>query len=225
MVAERHSGRIRAGVRVAVVSVAGASVVGVGPTTGMLLARAAAQPQTALASAPQATSHASGHDRGIFDGLDDLNPLEMVPAVLSNVAERLTGEHDPRVGRAATQLLLASERLVEAGLRSMARGTGVIAKGSSVLGKVLPIVSMTLGAAQVWKGWNELPSHQDGVLSIIHSKTGRTGLMQVLAGALLFVPGVGGALSGSFARVVAAANEMDYFASLDWPQRPASTPA
>lgn len=192
---------------------------GIAPTTGMLLAHASAVPS----AVPVTTVQAPHRAPGIFDGLDNLNPFEMVPAILSNVAERVTGVHDPRVGRAASQLLLASERLVEAGLRSMAQGTGVLAKGSSVLGKVLPIVSISLGAAQVWKGWNELSSHQEGALSIIHSKTGRTGLMQVLAGALLFVPGVGGALSGSFARVAAAANEMDYFSALDWPTRPTST--
>jgi hypothetical protein len=41
-------------------------------------------------------------------------------------------------------------------------------------------------------------------------------MLQVLAGAMLFVPGVGPALGGAISRIGAAANEMDMFKSLDW---------
>ncbi|MCW2955918.1 MAG: hypothetical protein JWO69_787, partial [Thermoleophilia bacterium] len=62
----------------------------------------------------------------------------------------------------------------------------------------------------------ELESQDEGLLSIIHSRTGRTGLLQVIAGALLFVPGVGPALAGAATRFVSAANELDMFSDLDW---------
>jgi len=132
------------------------------------------------------------------------------------VAESISGTRDPRVGRSLAQILLAGQQIIQAGLRSMAKGNGAIAAGSSVLGKVLPMLSVASGSAQIWRGWNELQSHEGGPLSLIHSKTARTGMLQVLAGAMLFVPGVGPALGGAISRIGAAANEMDMFKSLDW---------
>jgi hypothetical protein len=159
-------------------------------------------------------------DRPLSDGVTIDRPMEIVPTFLTNVAERITGEHDPRVGKALTNVLLAGERLITAGLRSAGNGTGAVAAGSSLLSKALPLFSIATGAVQIWKGWNELQSHDDGVVSIIHSKTGRTGLLQVLAGVLLFVPGVGPVLGGALTRLATAANEMDMFSDLDWPSVP-----
>lgn len=158
-----------------------------------------------------------GHDRALLDGVSSDQPLDMIPAFFTNVVEKFTGSRDERSGKALGQILLAGTQLVQAGLRAASHGSGVVAAGSSILGKVLPIVSIGSGAIQIWKGWNELESHADGPLSIIHSRTGRTGLIQVLAGALLFLPGVGTALGGAALRLVAAANELDAFASLDQP--------
>jgi hypothetical protein len=146
------------------------------------------------------------------------NPLDVVPDVLTNIVEQVTGDHDPRVGRALTQVLLAGERFARAGLRSAAQGKGLIATGSSALGTLLPFVSIGVGVSQVVRGWSELSPHQRDVAGIIQSKVMRTGMLQVLAGALLFVPGVGGALSGAGARLAAAANEMDWFDFLDAPR-------
>ncbi len=208
-----HAGAWHGRKRRARVTFAVAAQTGVGqlpPAVGM-------RPQTSATSdGPQP----GDRNTGLFDGVTLDRPLSAVPTFFSNVYERITGVDDPRVGRSLSQLLLAGERLVQAGLRHAAQGQGLLAKGSSVLGKVLPVFSMATGAMQVWKGWNELQSHDDGLLSIIHSKNGRTGLMQVAAGALLLVPGVGGALAGSVTRIAAAANEMDVFSSLDWPTKP-----
>lgn len=183
----------------------------------------AAGSQTAASTASNAAAGvaaAPDQDRSLFDGVTIDRPLGVVPTLLTNLAERMTGVHDPRVGRSLTQVLLAGERLITASLRSLSQGSGAIATGSSVLGKILPMFSIATGAMLVWKGWNELESHDDGVISIIHSKTARTGLLQALAGALLFVPGVGPVLGGAISRLTAAANEMDYFGGLDWPSKP-----
>ncbi|MCW2973024.1 MAG: hypothetical protein JWN72_1297 [Thermoleophilia bacterium] len=158
----------------------------------------------------------TGHDRAFLDGVTIDRPFEAVSTILTNVVEHVTGYRDERTGRALSQLGLAGQQLVQAGLRSASRGSGVIAASSSVLGKVLPLVGVASGLGQVWQGWNELESHEDGLLSIIHSRTGRTGLLQVAASALLFVPGFGTAIAGAVMRVAAAANEMDMFQSLDW---------
>lgn len=160
-----------------------------------------------------------GHDRALLDGVTLDRPLEMVPTALTNLVERVTGERDERSGRSITQLLLAGQQLVQAALRVGARGDGVLATSSSVLGKVLPTLGIATGAMQVWKGWNELESHDGGPLSIIGSRSGRTGLLNIIASALLFVPGIGTALAGSATRIVAAANELDAFAFLDAPTR------
>lgn len=166
-----------------------------------------------------AASKGTGRDRDWFDGVTIERPAEMVPTFLTNVAESITGTRDARVGRALNQVGLAGYQFVQAGLHHAARGQGIIATGSSVLGKVLPTLGIAAGAAQVWRGWNELESHDDGVLSILGSRTGRSGLLNVLAGALAFVPGVGTAIGGAVTRLVAAANEMDVFSFLDAPTR------
>lgn len=169
---------------------------------------------------PPPATQGTGHDRALLDGVTIDRPLEMVSTLLTNAAERMTGSRDERSGPALTQLLLAGQQFVQVGLRYAAQGSGVIATGSSLLGKVLPMVGIASGAWQIYKGWNELDNHDEGVMSLIHSKSARTGIMQVLAGGLLFIPGVGPALAGAATRLVAAANEMDVFHSLDW----ASTP-
>jgi hypothetical protein len=158
----------------------------------------------------------TGHDRAPLDGITLDRPIDAIPTFLTNLVERETGVRDERSGRAIGQVLLAGQQLVQAGLRSAAAGNGVVATGSSALGKVLPTIGIGAGMMQVWKGWNELQSHEDGVFSLIHSRTARTGMLQTLASALLFVPGVGSAIGGAVLRLGAAANEMDAFSSLDW---------
>ena len=215
---------------------AGASPVGVpaGATGGGPLPAVAAAPTIAdsVANAANAagniassvndtlTGPGAGHQRALLDGIDVTRPFDIIPHALTNLTERISGQRDPRTGRALTQILLAGQQVIQAGLRHMAQGKGIIATSSSVLGKILPMVSMVSGAAQVWRGWNELQSHDGGPLALIHSKTARTGMLQVLAGALLFVPGVGAALGGALTRIGAAANEMDMFKSLDWASVP-----
>lgn len=164
-------------------------------------------------------SRGVGHDRALLDGVTLDRPLEIVPTFLTNAVERVTGVRDERSGRSLGQMLLAGQQLIQAGLRSASRGDGAVAAGSSVLGKVLPLVGIGTGVAQVWKGWNELESREGGPLALIGSRTARTGVLNVLAGALLFVPGVGPALAGAATRIVAAANELDAFAALDAPTR------
>lgn len=167
-------------------------------------------------AAPDATE-GTGRDRDWFDGVTIERPAEMIPTFLTNVVESLTGTRDARTGRALTQVGLAGYQFIQAGLHHAAQGQGIIAAGSSVLGKVLPAIGVASGAAQVWRGWNELQSHEDGLLSILGSRTGRTGLLNVVAGALAFVPGFGTAIGGALTRLVAAANEMDMFSFLDAP--------
>jgi hypothetical protein len=181
-----------------------------GPTLGLPVATT---PQT---PAPTPTVGV-GHERALLDGVTLDRPFEMVPTLLTNVVERVTGERDDRTGRSLSQLLLAGQQIVQAGLRHAAAGQGIVATGSSVLGKVLPVIGIASGAMQVWKGWNELQDHSDGPLALIHSRTARTGLLDILAGSLLFVPGVGSALGGAATRIAAAANELDAFAFLDAP--------
>lgn len=103
-------------------------------------------------------------------------------------------------GAGHDRALLDGYRFVQAWLHAAARGNGIIATGSSVLGKLLPALGVASGAAQVWKGWNELDSHDGGPLSIIGSRTGRSGLLNVPAGALAFVSGVGTAIGGAITR-------------------------
>jgi hypothetical protein len=160
-----------------------------------------------------------GHERAILDGVTLDRPFEMVPTLLTNLVERVTGERDERKGKALTQVLLAGQQLVQAGLRSAAQGSGVVAAGSSVLSKVLPTIGIASGAMQVWRGWNELESHEGGPLALIGSRTARSGILNILAGALLFIPGVGTALAGAATRLITAANELDAFSFLDAPTR------
>lgn len=166
--------------------------------------------------APDPTA-GTGFDRAPLDGIALDRPFDMVPTILTNVVESLTGERDERSGRAISQILLAGQQLLQAGLRHAANGTGAIATGSSILGKVLPVIGIGSGLAQVWRGWNELESHDGGPLALLGSRTARTGMLQVLAGGLLFVPGVGPALAGAATRLLAAANEFDAFSFLDAP--------
>lgn len=173
-------------------------------------------PSTPQGPAPEA-SVGVGRHRALSDGVTLDRPFEMLPTFFTNVLERVTGERDERGGKAVTQLLLAGQQLLQAGLRSVASGTGAVAAGSSVLGKVLPVVGVASGVVQIRKGWTELGERANDPTDLIHSRTARTGVLQVLAGALLFVPGVGTALSGAATRLVAAANELDAFRSLDWP--------
>lgn len=184
---------------------------------------AAGLPALPAASTPQGPAPTptvgTGRQRALLDGVTLDRPLEMVPTALTNFVERVSGERDERSGRSLTQLLLAGYQLVQAGLRSASQGTGVVAAGSSVLSKVLPVVGIASGAMQVWKGWNELESHDGGPLALLGSRSARSGLLNILAGALLFVPGVGTALGGAATRIVAAANELDAFSFLDAPTR------
>lgn len=158
----------------------------------------------------------TGYDRAPLDGITLDRPLDAAPTFLTNLVEHATGIRDERSGRALGQVALAGQQLVQAGLHSAAAGKGVIAAGSSVLGKVLPTIGVGAGLLQVWKGWNELQSHDEGIFSLIHSRTARTGILQTIASALLFVPGFGTAIGGAALRIGAAANEMDAFSSLDW---------
>lgn len=166
-----------------------------------------------------APSRGVGHHRDWLDGVTLDRPTEAVPTMFTNVVESVTGARDERHGRALTQLVLAGYQLGQAGLHRAARGHGVVATGSSVLGKLLPTAGVALGVAQVWKGWNELEDTSGGPLSILGSRTGRSGLLNVVAGALAFVPGVGTAVGGVLTRLVAAANELDAFRFLDAPTR------
>jgi len=143
-------------------------------------------------------------------------PLEAVPAFLTNVIARVTGERDDRYGRAATQALLTGERLISAGLREAAKRDGVVGTSTSALRTILPVAGIGLGASQLWKGWNEL-EHKDSPLDLVHNRTARSGALQIAAGTLWFVPGVGGALAGAGMRAAAAANELDAFDHLDHP--------
>jgi hypothetical protein len=169
-------------------------------------------------AAPAATE-GTGLDRDWLDGVTLDRPTEVVPTFLTNVVESITGDRDERIGRALSQVGLAGYQFAQAGIHHAARGQGLLATGSSVLGKVLPAIGVTAGAMQVWKGWNELQDHSGGPLAILGSRTGRSGLLNVLAGALAFVPGVGTAIGGAVTRLVAAANEMDAFSFLDAPTR------
>jgi hypothetical protein len=157
---------------------------------------------------------------GLLDGVTLSRPLEAIQTVIDNAAADLTGHQDRRVGPAVSQLLLGGQQFVVAGLRALAKGRGVVAEGSSLLSKVLPTLGIASGAWEVWKGWNELQSHSQGPLSIIHSREGRTGLMDIAASSLMFVPGVGTALGAAILRLGASANEMDMFHKLDWAQVP-----
>jgi hypothetical protein len=168
--------------------------------------------------APTPTEGA-GHQRDWLDGVTFDRPTEIVPTTLTNIVESITGARDERTGRALSQVLLAGYQFVQAGLHHAARGQGVVATGSSVLGKLLPTAGIALGVAQVWKGWNELEDTSGGPLAILGSRTGRSGLLNVVAGALAFVPGVGTAIGGAVTRLVGAANEMDAFSVLDAPTR------
>lgn len=160
-----------------------------------------------------------GHGRDWLDGVTLDRPTEAVPTALTNVVESMSGRRDERHGRALSQVLLAGYQFAQAGLHHAARGQGVLATGSSMLGKLLPTAGVALGVAQVWRGWNELEDTSGGPLAILGSRTGRSGLLNVVAGALAFVPGVGTAIGGALTRLGAAANEMDAFRFLDAPTR------
>jgi hypothetical protein len=170
----------------------------------------------AAATVQPAASAGTGHDRALLDGVTIDRPFEAIPTILTNVVEHITGTRDERTGRALSQVGSAASQFIQAGLRLAARGEGVIAAGSSLLGKILPLAGVAAGVAQVWKGWNELDSHADGLLSVIHSRTARTGLLDIAASAMLFIPGIGSAIGGAVLHLGAAANEMDMFHALDW---------
>ncbi len=164
-------------------------------------------------------SRGTGHDRALLDGVTFDRPTDIVPTMLTNLVERITGTRDERDGRALMQVGLAGYQFVQAGLHHVAAGQGIVATGSSALGKILPTIGVVSGAAQVWRGWNELERHDGGPLAILGSRTGRSGLLNIVAGALAFVPGVGTAIGGAVTRLVAAANELDAFSFLDAPTR------
>lgn len=166
--------------------------------------------------APTATS-GTGYERDWFDGVTLDRPLAIVPTFLTNIVESLTGKRDERTGRALSQVGLAGYQFAQAGMHHIARGQGIVAASSSVLGKVLPTLGVTAGLMQVWKGWSELTDTSAGPISILGSRTARSGILNVVAGALAFVPGVGTAVGGALTRLVAAANEMDMFSFLDAP--------
>lgn len=175
------------------------------------------KPDQGPVTPPPPASRGTGHDRAPLDGVTLDRPTDIVPTALTNVVERLTGTRDERDGRALMQVGLAGYQFVQAGLHHVAAGKGIVATGSSVLGKVLPTIGVVSGVAQVWRGWNELESHDGGPLAILGSRTGRSGLLNIVAGALAFVPGVGTAIGGAMTRLVAAANELDAFSFLDAP--------
>lgn len=162
-------------------------------------------------SASQASSN------GILEGITIDRPLEMFPTLMGNIYTHFTGKEDPRMGKALTEVALAGERLVTGSLRGIGNGTGAIAAGSGILGRALPTLGIGLSALDVWKGWHELKSHEGGPLSLLGSKTARSGLLGMFASASLFVPGAGPMISGIGARLLAAANELDAFSFLDKP--------
>ncbi|MCB0879841.1 MAG: hypothetical protein KDC46_12785 [Thermoleophilia bacterium] len=167
-------------------------------------------------AAPPATD-GTGHDRDWLDGVTPDRPTAAISTILTNVTESITGHRDERLGRAEQQVLLAGYQFAQAGLNYAARGTGIIATGSSVLGKILPLAGIAGGIGQIWQGWNELQSHDDGLLSVFGSRTARSGIVNVIASALSFVPGFGTAIGAAVTRLVGAANEMDAFSFLDKP--------
>ncbi len=177
------------------------------------------KPDQGPATPPPPASRGTGFERAPLDGITLDRPTDIVPTVLTNLVEGLTGTRDERDGRALMQVGLAGYQFVQAGLHHVAEGKGIVATGSSVLGKVLPTIGVVSGVAQVWRGWNELERHDGGPLSILGSRTGRSGLLNIVAGALAFVPGVGTAIGGAVTRLVAAANELDAFSFLDAPTR------
>lgn len=169
----------------------------------------------------QAMSDAGAARRSgdLFDGVSLDRPLEMFPTFVGNLYHAVTGKDDPRMGKAITEVVLAGERLVTGGLRGIGNGNGVIAAGSGFLGRALPALGMGLGMMDVWKGWNELSSHEGGPLALMGSKTARSGLLGTFASATLFVPGPIPMIAGIGARLLAAANELDAFDFLDKPTR------
>lgn len=189
-----------------------------GPASALLARVPERSAMLAATPAPTPTDGV-GHERAWLDGVTLDRPFSVIPTVLTNVVESLTGERDDRVGSSLSQVLLAGQQLVQAGLRHASAGTGIVATGSSVLGKLLPIAGVASGIAQVWQGWNELED-PSSPLDVVRSRTARTGLLTVAASGLLFVPGVGTALAGAATRLVAAANELDMFSFLDAPARP-----
>ena len=175
------------------------------------------KPDQGPATPPPPASRGTGYERAPFDGITLDRPTDIVPTVLTNVVEGLTGTRDERDGRALMQVGLAGYQFVQAGLHHVASGQGIVATGSSALGKILPTIGVVSGVAQVWRGWNELEHHDGGPLAILGSRTGRSGLLNIVAGALAFVPGVGTAIGGAVTRLAAAANELDAFSFLDAP--------
>jgi hypothetical protein len=141
----------------------------------------------------------------------------MFPTLMGNIYTHFTGKEDPRMGKALTEVVLAGERLVTGGLRGIGNGSGAIAASSGILGRALPALGMGLSALDIWKGWHELKSHEGGPLSLLGSKTARSGLLGMVASATLFVPGVGPMVAGIGSRLLAAANELDAFSFLDKP--------
>jgi hypothetical protein len=177
------------------------------------------KPDQGPAAPPPPATRGTGFDRAPLDGVTLDRPTDIVPTMLTNIVEGLTGTRDERDGRALMQVGLAGYQFVQAGMHHVARGNGIVATSSSALGKILPTIGVVSGAAQVWKGWNELEDHDGGPLAILGSRTGRSGLLNIVAGALAFVPGVGTAIGGAVTRLAAAANELDAFSFLDAPTR------
>jgi hypothetical protein len=182
-----------------------------------MLARVpAASAASQLSVAPPAPTQGIGHDRALLDGVTLDRPFGMVSTVINNAIEHVTGYRDDRLGNGLQQVTLAGLQFVQAALKHGAAGKGIVATGSSLLGKVLPVAGIASGLAQVWQGWHEL-DNPSSPLDILGSRTGRTGLISVAASGLLFVPGVGTALSGAVLRILACANELDVFHALDKP--------
>lgn len=189
-----------------------------GPVSALLAKVPVASSTAHMVVAPPPASNGVGHERALLDGVTLDRPFGMVTTILNNAIERVLGFRDDRLGNGLQQVALAGTQLVQAGLRHAAAGKGIVAAGSSVLGKILPFAGIASGIAQVWQGWQEL-DNPTSVLDILGSRTGRTGLLSIAASGLLFVPGVGPALSGAVLRIVAGANELDAFHSLDKPTR------
>lgn len=144
-------------------------------------------------------------------------PFDMVPNFFTNLAEKMTGNRDARHGMALAHLSLAGERLVSAALKSAAQGSGVVAAGSSFLAKAIPFVNFGVGGYGMWRGWNELADHKDGIFGLVGSKTARTGMLTAAAGAALLIPGIPGLVTSAAMFAMSAANDLDVFKKFDKP--------
>jgi hypothetical protein len=175
------------------------------------------EPQPAAAQVPAPPVDPATGERGLFDGVTLSRPFEVFSTIATNAVEIATGVRDERYGKAVTHGALAAERGVVSLLRYVAAGRGVVAASSGVLGHVLPLVNIANGVLDIVTGWKSLASHDGGPLAILHSKVGREGVLGVLAGASLLIPGWGGMLASAVFAATSVANDLDAFDGLDEP--------